>query len=82
MGSYKKAREFPQPTGIEQAQICNDSGKLAGPQCLNTRSEYFIAGSEPAMCDLHNAAAVMPAPDLAPDLPRKDAPTDLVSLTQ
>ena len=58
MGSYKKAREFPQPTGIEQAQICNDSGKLAGPQCLNTRSEYFIAGSEPAMCDLHNAAAV------------------------
>jgi penicillin-binding protein 1B len=55
MGAYKNAREFPMPAGIEQAAICADSGKLAGPQCINTRNEYFIAGSEPEKCDLHPA---------------------------
>ena len=46
MGAYKNAREFPMPAGIKQATICLDSGKLAGPQCTNTRNEYFVAGSE------------------------------------
>jgi penicillin-binding protein 1B len=55
MGAYKNAREFPMPAGIEQAVICADSGKLAGPQCINTRKEYFVAGSEPEKCDLHPA---------------------------
>jgi penicillin-binding protein 1B len=55
MGAYKDAREFPAPNGIEQAVICADSGKLAGPHCPNTRNEYFIAGSEPAKCDVHDA---------------------------
>jgi penicillin-binding protein 1B len=57
MGAYKDAREFPAPNGIEQAVICTDSGKLAGPHCPNTRNEYFIAGSEPAKCDMHDATA-------------------------
>jgi penicillin-binding protein 1B len=57
MGAYKDAREFRAPSGIEQALICTDSGKLAGAQCPNTRNEYFIAGSEPAKCDMHGAAA-------------------------
>jgi penicillin-binding protein 1B len=63
MGAYKDAREFPRPAGIEQAEICADSGKLAGPQCVNTRNEYFIAGSEPAMCDLHGPASPVAADD-------------------
>ena len=57
MGAYKNAREFPVPEGIAQAEICLDSGKLAGPQCTNTRNEYFIAGSEPGKCALHQVAA-------------------------
>jgi hypothetical protein len=68
MGAYRDAREFPAPNGIEQAVICADSGKLAGPHCPNTRNEYFIAGSEPAKCDLHDAAAE-PSPNYAaPDI--------------
>jgi penicillin-binding protein 1B len=63
MGAYKNAREFPMPAGIEQASICADSGKLAGPQCINTRNEYFIAGSEPEKCDVHTAAQVLPVDD-------------------
>jgi penicillin-binding protein 1B len=63
MGSYKNAREFPKPDGVEQATICADSGKLAGPQCMNTRNEYFIAGSEPEKCDLHQPVSVLPVDD-------------------
>jgi penicillin-binding protein 1B len=56
MGAYRNAREFPKPDGVEQAEICTDSGKLAGPRCVNTRTEYFIAGTEPGQCDLHQIA--------------------------
>jgi penicillin-binding protein 1B len=73
MGAYKNAREFPAPAGIEQAVICRDSGKLAGPQCPNTRNEYFIAGSEPEKCDLHQPSAAPPA---------DDANTDTVPVSQ
>jgi penicillin-binding protein 1B len=65
MGAYKNAREFPMPQGIEQASICADSGKLAGPQCTNTRNEYFIAGTEPAKCDLHQPSPVPAVDDSA-----------------
>ncbi len=68
MGAYRNAKEFPMPAGIEQAAICQGSGKLAGPQCTDTRNEYFIAGSEPEKCDLHQLHAV-PAAD---DTPRAD----------
>jgi penicillin-binding protein 1B len=68
MGAYKNAREFPVPDGIEQAEICLDSGKLAGPQCANTRNEYFIAGTEPEKCALHQLAAPAPSGDPRTDL--------------
>lgn len=69
MGAYRNAKEFPMPGGITQANICLQSGKLAGDQCPRTRSEYFVAGTEPtAQCDLHSND--MPAvPDLAGDSP-------------
>ena len=63
MGSYRNGREFPKPEGIEQAAICLGSGKLAGPQCTDTQKEYFIAGSEPEKCDLHQPAPVIPVDD-------------------
>jgi penicillin-binding protein 1B len=53
LGRYRDAKEFPMPPGIESAEICEESGKLAGDRCLDTRNEYFIRGSEPDKCDLH-----------------------------
>ena len=63
LGAWKNVREFPMPGGIEQAAICVDSGKLAGPQCTNTRNEYFIAGSEPEKCTLHQSVPLVPVDD-------------------
>jgi penicillin-binding protein 1B len=73
MGVYRNAREFPKPDGVEQAAICVDSGKLAGPQCINTRNEYFIAGTEPGQCDLHQ---------IAPEPSAGDARTDITPVSQ
>jgi len=53
---YRNARPFPMPSGIEPATICTQSGELAGDYCPDTRTEYFIAGSEPAKCTLHEGA--------------------------
>ena len=63
---YRNGREFPMPGGIEQASVCIESGKLAGPQCLNTRTEYFIAGSEPEKIDIHQLTADGSHTDTAP----------------
>ncbi|HWD99732.1 MAG TPA: transglycosylase domain-containing protein, partial [Bryobacteraceae bacterium] len=53
-GAYRNAREFSRPSGIESAEICEDTGKLAGDFCDRTRTEYFIDGTAPAeKCDLH-----------------------------
>jgi penicillin-binding protein 1B len=65
MGSYRNAKEFPMPGGIVSANICVESGKLAGDQCPNTRDEFFVSGSEPTVkCDMHG---LEDAPALAPD---------------
>lgn len=60
MGAYRNAKEFAMPSGITEARICLQSGKLAGDLCTETREEYFVSGTEPAeMCNLHaNAATV------------------------
>ena len=60
LSPYKNAREFPMPPGIEQASICLESGKLASPQCPDTRDEYFVRGSEPEKCDRHQYAIAPP----------------------
>jgi penicillin-binding protein 1B len=44
---YRNAKEFPMPRGIESAEICTDTGTLADGRCLDTRNEYFLAGTEP-----------------------------------
>jgi penicillin-binding protein 1B len=51
---YRNAKEFPMPRGIESAQICPASGMLSGDKCPDSRSEFFIAGSEPSYCDMHH----------------------------
>jgi len=58
LGAYRKAVEFPRPSGVESAKICLESGKLAGDLCTKTANEVFIAGTEPQdKCDLHVVAA-------------------------
>jgi penicillin-binding protein 1B len=51
---YSSAHEFRAPSGIVSAEICSESGELAGARCPKVRSEVFIAGTEPTMvCDGH-----------------------------
>jgi penicillin-binding protein 1B len=75
MGAYRNTKEFPQPGGIVAANICLDSGKLAGDQCPHTRGEFFVSGSEPTeKCDMHQ---VEDAPGLEPD--EGQAPITVIS---
>lgn len=54
---YRDAKSFPAPGGVESAQICTESGQLAGPYCPRTRTEVFIDGTAPvAPCELHSPA--------------------------
>ncbi len=55
---YRNAKPFPEPSGIVTANICMDSGQLAGEACPRTRREYFIEGTEPAQqCPVHSITA-------------------------
>ena len=59
------ALPFPAPpSGIVSLQIDPETGEPAGPACPYSRSEYFLAGSEPqGSCSRHSVAA--PAESLA-----------------
>jgi penicillin-binding protein 1B len=57
-GAYRTAREFPQPSGLESAKICTESGKLAGDLCTKTMTDVFISGTAPKdQCDMHTVQA-------------------------
>jgi penicillin-binding protein 1B len=57
---YSSAHEFRAPSGIVSADICSESGELAGPRCPKVRTEVFIAGTEPTtVCDGHNVIGTM-----------------------
>jgi penicillin-binding protein 1B len=56
---YSNAHDFKPPSGITSANICTETGNLAGANCPKARSEVFIAGTEPdTECDLHNQTQV------------------------
>jgi hypothetical protein len=39
---------------VVSAQICNETGQLAGAYCPNVRNEFFIAGTAPStVCSHH-----------------------------
>jgi membrane peptidoglycan carboxypeptidase len=42
---------FQRPDGLTQAEVCELSGLLPTPACLQTRTEWFIAGTEPTQED-------------------------------
>jgi penicillin-binding protein 1B len=44
---YSKVSSFDAPKGIVRAEIDPETGLLAGPNCLESRSEVFIAGTQP-----------------------------------
>jgi len=51
---YSAAHEFHVPSGVVTAQICSDSGELAGAYCPKVRNEVFMAGTQPdTVCDRH-----------------------------
>jgi penicillin-binding protein 1B len=51
---YRTAHEFHAPSGVVSAQICNETGELAGSDCPHVRSEVFIAGTVPnTVCSRH-----------------------------
>ena len=51
---YKDVKDFQAPEGVQSVLLDADTLQLATPQCANTRTEVFIAGSEPTqICELH-----------------------------
>jgi membrane carboxypeptidase/penicillin-binding protein PbpC len=44
-------REFERPPGIIEVEICSLSGLLPTPYCPHTRTELFIAGTQPKLYD-------------------------------
>ena len=53
---YRSAHDFHAPSGIVSAQVCNETGQLAGATCPNVHNEVFIAGTEPTtVCTTHGA---------------------------
>ena len=45
------AKDFQQPPGLKQVEICAYSGLLPTPDCPYRRVEWFIAGTEPVKTD-------------------------------
>jgi penicillin-binding protein 1B len=54
---YRTAHDFRVPPGVVSAEICGDTGQLAGAACPNPRNEVFIAGTEPTTLGVDAAAA-------------------------
>jgi penicillin-binding protein 1B len=54
---YRTAHDFRVPPGVVSAEICSDTGELAGATCLNPRNEVFIAGTEPTAAGADAGAA-------------------------
>jgi penicillin-binding protein 1B len=69
MAPYNDAKPFASPGGIQRAQLCEESGELAGPYCPRTRTDIFIDGTQPVkQCSMHessDAALATPTPAAA-----------------
>lgn len=52
-------REFPQPDGLVEVEVCALSGLLPEPDCPHRITELFLAGTEPTQsCTMHQRIAV------------------------
>ena len=51
--------ERPLPASLVQREVCAISGHVPGPGCTNTRTEWFIPGTEPhESCPFHVEVAI------------------------
>jgi penicillin-binding protein 1C len=44
-------RPFERPDGLMRVEVCDLSGLLPSPACAHTRTEWFLAGTEPTQTD-------------------------------
>ncbi|MGH9727208.1 MAG: penicillin-binding protein 1A [Candidatus Acidiferrales bacterium] len=66
MPAYHDMQDFPEPQGIVSASVDPDSGYLATPNCPTTRTEVFIAGTEPTeFCPIHSGTKLSDIPPVA-----------------
>ncbi len=49
---------FEQPSWIQTATICADSGCIANSGCTNTYEEYFLFGTKPGECTKHSGSKI------------------------
>jgi penicillin-binding protein 1B len=60
---YRDPKPFKPPAGITSAAIDPETGLLATPECPATRTEFFIAGTEPKeTCEQHDYHEVTEPP--------------------
>jgi penicillin-binding protein 1B len=59
---YRDVKPFKPAAGLSSVEIDSETGLLATPNCLSSRSEFFIAGTEPVeLCDRHRGVVAIPA---------------------
>ena len=51
--SNLQGRKFEKPSGVTEAIICSTTGMRANTGCPNTYTEYFVWGTVPKECSLH-----------------------------
>lgn len=45
--TYSDTKPFPAPEGLVKVNVDTTTGLVAGEECLNVRTEYFIPGTQP-----------------------------------
>ena len=53
-----EGKRFEKPSGVTEATICAKTGKLANTGCPNTYTEYFVWGTVPGTCDIHEGQKI------------------------
>ena len=56
--SNLEGKRFEKPSGVTEATICAETGKLANTGCPNTYTEYFVWGTVPGTCDIHEGQKI------------------------
>lgn len=57
---------FSRPEGLVESEVCEPTGLLPGPWCLQPRREVFIAGSQPTTTETYYRALEVCAPTREP----------------
>ncbi|HLJ41851.1 MAG TPA: PBP1A family penicillin-binding protein [Candidatus Acidoferrales bacterium] len=64
--AYRNMLDFPEPAGLVSASVDPESGYLATPNCPTTKTEVFIAGTEPTeFCPIHSGTKLSDIPPVA-----------------